>query len=90
MRKSYVRDCWICERKLNRLQDVSSETEQTSKACAGESEGLVGTGCGDGGGGGGSGGLGGGGTDGAWGGGLSGGGASRGGGVGVDRWGNNS
>lgn len=40
--KSYVRDCWICERKLNRLQDVSSETEKTSKAGTGEGHGLVG------------------------------------------------
>jgi len=40
--KSYVRDCWICESKLNRLQDVSSETEETSKAGTGEGHGLVG------------------------------------------------
>jgi len=49
MRKSYVLDYWIGEMKLNRLQDVSSKTEETSKAGTGEGKGLVGTGSSDGG-----------------------------------------
>jgi len=83
MRKSYVRDYRICERKLNRLQDVSSETEETSKACTGESEGLVATWGGDGGWGSGGRALGGAGADGALGGG-NGGWDSWGGAVGVN------
>lgn len=48
MKKPYVRDCWIGERKLSRLQKVSSETEETSKGSTGESHDLLGTGGGDG------------------------------------------
>jgi len=75
MRKSFVRDYWIRERMLSRLQDVSSETEETSKGSSGESEGLVATGGGDGGwlssagghwGGGGANGASGGGSWGTW------------------------
>jgi len=49
MRKSCVRDCRIGEGKLNCLQKVSSETEETSKAGTGHGESLVGTGSSDGG-----------------------------------------
>jgi hypothetical protein len=84
-RKSYVRDLLDWRKDVNRLQEVSSETEETSKAGTGHGEGLVGTGS----------------WDGGWGGRWDNGGAngstwgggwdwdrSRGGGVGVDwSWG---
>jgi hypothetical protein len=43
-RKSYVRDLLDWRKDVNRLQEVSSETEETSKAGTGHGESLVGTG----------------------------------------------
>jgi len=44
MRKSYVREGLDWRKGVNRLQEVSSETEETSKAGTGHGESLVGTG----------------------------------------------
>lgn len=44
MRKSYVRDLLNWRKGVNRLQEVSSETEETSKAGTGHGESLVGAG----------------------------------------------
>lgn len=44
MRKSYVRDLLDWRKDVNRLQKVSGETEETSKAGTGHGESLVGTG----------------------------------------------
>jgi len=44
MRKSYVRDLLDWRKDANRLQKVSSETEETSEAGTGHGESLVGTG----------------------------------------------
>jgi len=49
MRKSFVRDLLDRRKDVNRLQEVSSETEETSKAGTGHGKSLVGTGSWDGG-----------------------------------------